>query len=71
MPVKPNIDPHWARILERIQEDDCISIHKFWSTELGFAFLTDKKGVRHKLEDWMSMQRVEDVIDLVKRVNRK
>jgi hypothetical protein len=44
MAIKPRIDPHWARILERIQEDDCISIHKFWSSELGFAYLTDKKG---------------------------
>jgi hypothetical protein len=71
MSIKPKIDPHWARILERIQEDDCISIHKFWSSELGFAYLTDKKGTRHKLEDWMSLDNVETVIERVKRVNRQ
>jgi hypothetical protein len=71
MAIKPRIDPHWARILERIQEDDCISIHKIYSSEMGFAYLTDKKGVRHKLEEWMDMDTVEGVIERVKRVNRR
>lgn len=71
MSTKPKIDPHWAAVLERIQCDDCISLHKIWSSELGFAYLTDKKGTRHKLEDWMSMDHVERVIERVKRVNRQ
>jgi hypothetical protein len=71
MPIQPKVDPHWARILERIKEDDCISLHKIWSEELGFAYLTDRKGIRHKLESWMDMDRVERVIELVKRENRR
>jgi hypothetical protein len=61
----------WDKVIERLESEECREMHKIYSRDMGFAFLTDRKGIRHKLESWYSPKRIDEIIDLVKRVNAK
>jgi hypothetical protein len=68
---KENKYEAWLRVIDRLNSEECAGIHKIYSVNLGFAYLTDRRGVRHKLEEGMSETRISEIIDLVKRVNQR
>jgi hypothetical protein len=58
----------WYHKLKYILEET-EDIHRFYSGSLGWCFLTDRKGERHRLDDTMTMEEIFNTVEYVKRVN--
>lgn len=58
----------WRHTLNYILEET-EDIHRFYSIELGWCFLTDKQGERHRLDDTMELEEIMNLIEKIKKIN--
>jgi hypothetical protein len=58
----------WRHTLNYILEET-EDIHRFYSIELGWCFLTDKQGERHRVDDTMELEEIMNLIEKIKKIN--
>lgn len=45
------------------------TIHRFYSSELQWCYLTDRTSRRHRIDNTMSLEQIHDIIENIKRIN--
>lgn len=58
----------WKTKLQYILEE-ADGIHAWYSLELGWCFLTDRRGERHRLDDSMSFDQIKNAVDYITKVH--
>lgn len=65
---KPAISPRWKATCDYLL-GECTDLHVLLSYEMGFAHLTDRRGVRHRLDHTMDEWEVSVKVETVRKIN--
>lgn len=55
----------WRTIIEFLESHQCYNIHKWYSRELGWAYLTDKRNKRIRIDYNTPMENIQTLVTLI------
>lgn len=58
----------WDHKLDYIL-DQTENIHRWYSRELGWCFITDRHNNRYRLDDTMRLDQIKSLIEKIKKIN--